>query len=236
MDTYTENCMICGEQLIYFESAQKLNCYICGKEFDSNNTCEDGHFVCDACHSEQGLLSIAKQALSNDSKNPIEIAIEMMQDSSINMHGPEHHYLVSASLLVAYKNAGGDIDFENSLQKTLERAKNVPGGICGMWGSCGAGIASGIFISVITGATPVSEKEWSLANEMTSKSLDIISKNGGPRCCKRNSFLAISKATAFVKDIFDITLEMPEKVICDFYPRNIQCRKADCLYYPTVKK
>lgn len=27
-----------------------------------------------------------------------------------HMHGPEHHIMVGAALLTAYKNAGGDID------------------------------------------------------------------------------------------------------------------------------
>ena len=199
-----------------------------------NVLCKDGHYVCDACHAQKGLLYITHYTSATDSKNPIAIATEIMKNPAINMHGPEHHYLTAASLLAAYKNAGGETDFHKSLHNILQRAKNVPGGICGMWGSCGAGIATGIFISVITGATPLSVKEWSLANEMTSKSLAVISENGGPRCCKRNSYLAILQAAKFINERFNVAMEVPERIICEFSHRNDQCKKSDCLFYSDI--
>ena len=120
-----------------------------------------------------------------------------------------------------------------ALQNAWQRAKNVPGGVCGLWGSCGAGIATGIFISIITGATPLSIAEWSLANQMTAQSLSAISMHGGPRCCKRNSMLAIHQAAALTKAAFGIAMDLPEQVKCEFFHRNGQCREHDCLYYPT---
>ena len=194
--------------------------------------CEDGHFVCDACHAEKGVLAVTIHMKGTSSKNPIEIATAIMKNSSINMHGPEHHYLVPASLLTAYKNAGGEICLDTALQTARQRSQKVPGGTCGLWGSCGAGIATGIFISIITGATPLSEKEWSLANLMTSKSLAIISENGGPRCCKRNTYLAIFQSVAFVKEYFGIAMELPERAVCEFSHRNKQCKGKDCLFTP----
>ena len=231
MVSYTENCMICGKHLVYSESSQDVHCHICGAQYDSNVTCQDGHYICDACHAEKGILTITVRTSGICSRNPVIITTEIMKNPNINMHGPEHHYLVVAALLAAYKNAGATIDFKKALQNAYQRAKKVPGGICGMWGSCGAGIATGIFISVLTGATPLSEKEWSLANQMTSKCLAVISEHGGPRCCKRNTYLAIFQAAAFVKEQFDIIMELPEQVVCEFSHRNKQCRKARCLFY-----
>ena len=234
MDKHAEDCMICGKPLVYFESAKKAKCYICGETFDTNVVCEDEHYVCDACHAEDALLAITLYAQKTQSTNPMEIAIEMMKDPAVNMHGPEHHYLVPAALLTAYKNAGVMIAFDKALQDILQRSKNVPGGICGMWGSCGAAVGTGIFFSVITGATPLSGKEWSLANKMTSDSLAVISENGGPRCCKRNSFLAINQSVISLKEQFDFALELPEKITCEFSGRNKQCRGEDCLYYVSL--
>ena len=231
MEYYTEGCLICGEPLVYFEPPQSVVCHICGKPFKTNSFCKAGHFVCDDCHSKKGKMYITQYAIETLSLNPIEIATEMMKYPAINMHGPEHHYLVAASLLAAYKNAGVSVDIEEDLQKILQRAENVPGGICGMWGSCGAAISTGIFISVITGATPLSEKEWSYANKMTSNSLNIISENGGPRCCKRNSYIAIKLAVEFIKELFNISLELPEQIVCNFSYRNDQCRLTDCLFF-----
>ena len=236
MPAYTENCFICASQLVYFEFAKEINCSLCGVQHKTNATCQAGHYVCDACHSEKGVLSITRSANETRSQNPVAIAAEMMKNTNINMHGPEHHYLVAAALLAAYKNAGGKIDLNKSLQKAAQRAKNVPGGICGMWGSCGAGIATGIFISVVTNATPLSKKEWSLANLMTSKCLAIIAENGGPRCCKRNTYLAVCQSAAFVKEQFAVDMELPEHIICEFSHRNSQCKGNSCLFKSPERK
>jgi len=225
-------CLICGKDLTYFNSSQKLKCSICGEMFETNAACKNEHFVCDKCHSQPGILSVTVAALTADSKNPITIALGMMGGKSINMHGPEHHYLIAAALLSAYRNSGGDIDLEKALMTARQRSGNVPGGICGMWGACGAGIGAGIFISVITGATPLSVEEWSQANTATSRSLNIIAQNGGPRCCKRNVWLSIMSAVDYTSEITGVKMEKPEKIQCSFYPNNPTCKKRKCLYYP----
>lgn len=232
MEKHSENCMVCGKPLVYSTVEQAVHCYVCGLSNATNTLCEDAHFVCDACHAEKGILAITLCTKENPSKNPIEIATGIMKNPDINMHGPEHHYLVPASLLAAYKNAGGEICLDTALQTARQRSQKVPGGICGLWGSCGAGIGTGIFISVITGATPLSGKEWSLANLMTSKSLATISENGGPRCCKRNTYLAISQSAAFVRKHFGVAMELPERIVCESSHRNNQCRGNNCLFSP----
>lgn len=181
---------------------------------------------------EEKFKIITDIALKTKDKNPMNIAIEMMKSNLINIHGPEHHYLVVASLLSAYSNCVKNINLEEMLKIAEQRAKNVPGAICGMWGSCGAGIASGIFISIITGANYLSKEEWSKANKMTSLSLDNISKNGGPRCCKRDSYLAIQSAVQYVKDVFKVEMECPKDTICQFYSKNPTCKLSDCIFHP----
>jgi len=97
------------------------------------------------------------------------------------MHGPEHHVMVGAALLTAYKNAGGEIDLSKALQEIHSRGKAVPGGVCGFWGACGAGISTGQFVSIITGSTPLSVESWGWSNQMTAKALDCIGKEIGRR-------------------------------------------------------
>ena len=41
---------------------------------------------------------------------------ELMECAICHMHGPEHHVMVGAALLTAYKNAGGKIDLEPCLR------------------------------------------------------------------------------------------------------------------------
>ena len=77
-----------------------------------------------------------------------------------HMHGPEHHVMVGAALLTAYKNAGGDLDLPKALQEMYSRGKAVPGGACGFWGACGAGISAGQFVSIATSSTPLAVEPW----------------------------------------------------------------------------
>lgn len=52
--------------------------------------------------------------------------MEIMEDPYIYMHGPEHHILVGAALLTAYKNCGGELDFPAALAEMKEREAGTP--------------------------------------------------------------------------------------------------------------
>ncbi len=190
-------CLVCGSLLVYFETEKEMECVFCHKKESSKTACASGHYVCNECHTK-GIDSVVDVCLKETSKNPIEIIRKLMSLTFCHMHGPEHHIMVGSALLAAYKNAGGKIDLEKALLEMQTRGKKVPGGACGFWGACGAAVSSGMFISIITGSTPLANKEWGLSNLMTSASLGAIGKVGGPRCCKRNSYLAISEAVRFV--------------------------------------
>ena len=135
--------------------------------------------------------------------------------------------MVGAALLTAYKNAGGNIDLHSTLIEMMNRGKSVPGGSCGFWGACGAGISTGMFISIISQSTPMSNEPFALSHKMTAKSLEEIGKIGGPRCCKRDSFLSIFNAIDFVKENFNITMEKPE-IVCKYSAKNNQCIGKRC--------
>ena len=104
MEKHNINCMICGEELVYSSENRELECIYCGGIYESNTSCKSGHYVCDICHSKEGIDIIYDYCLRTDKNNPIEMAIELMKNSNINMHGPEHHFLVPAVLLAAYYN------------------------------------------------------------------------------------------------------------------------------------
>ena len=176
-----------------------MKCSICGKEEESEASCEDGHFVCDECHSKRGIQVIEEGCRKTESRNPIAIMQELMENPFIYMHGPEHHVMVGMALLTAYKNSGGNIDLEKSLIEMNSRGRSVPGGACGFWGACGAGISTGMFVSIITGSTPLGKENFGLSHKMTAKALEAIGEVGGPRCCKRDSYLSILRAVDFVK-------------------------------------
>jgi len=160
----------------------------------------------------------------------MEIAVAMMKDPFVHMHGPEHHVLVGAALLAAYHNAGGRVDLDAALKELAHRGTQVPGGACGFWGCCGAAVSSGIFVSLVTGSTPMAKEAFALANRMTSAALAAIGNIGGPRCCKRDAFLSIEAALAFAKTNLGISMSFGEPYSCEFHSRNKQCIGLSCPY------
>ena len=221
-----EECLICKAPLEYLNEDVEMECVICHKKELSKTRCINGHYVCNECHIK-GIDSIFGICLTATSKNPIEIIQEMMKLPFCHMHGPEHHIMVGAALLTAYKNAGGEIELPNALIEMKNRGQSVPGGACGFSGACGAGISSGIFISIISEATPLATKPFGLANRMTAKSLEAIGIVGGPRCCKRDSFLSILSAIDFVKKYFSIEMDKTD-IVCSFSAMNNQCIGKRC--------
>ena len=225
----TEECLICGAPLVYTQTDALMECAVCHKKAYSKTACEKGHYVCDECHTG-GMDALMGVCLASRSKNPIEIIRQLMALPSCHMHGPEHHIMVGAALLTAYKNAGGKIDLEKSLVEMQTRGTQVPGGACGFWGACGAGISTGIFLSIVTGATPLKNKEWGLSNQMTSEALGAIAAHGGPRCCKRNSYTAIKYAVAFAKIHLGVVMEL-DAIQCTHSGENNQCIKERCPFH-----
>ncbi len=228
-----EECLICKAPLTYLEKDELMEGALCHKKELTKTCCKKGHYVCDDCHTK-GMDSIFAICLAEKSKNPAEIVRKMMDLPFCHMHGPEHHVMVGSALLTAYKNAGGDIDLKEALLEMQSRGRKVPGGACGFWGACGAGISSGMFVSIITKSNPLANEEWGFPNKMTSKSLDAIGKIGGPRCCKRDSYLAIKSAVEFVRENFGIAME-ESVIICKHYEKNNQCIKGRCPFYPFDK-
>ncbi len=224
-------CLVCGESIQYLEKEELMECIYCHQEFSSYAKCKDNHFVCDECHSEKGIKSILEYCMNSNSKNPIFILQEIMRLPYIYMHGPEHHVMVGAAMLTAFYNSGGEIDLQESLIEMESRGKEYPGGSCGLWGCCGAAVSVGMFLSIVTKATPLSTKSWKDVNKITATALNNIADIGGPRCCKRNSFTAVIAATKFVEENYNISLELPEEIICTFNANNEQCKRKSCPYF-----
>ena len=224
-----EECLICKAPLTYLEQDEMMECAVCRKKELSKTRCIHGHYVCSDCHT-QGMDSIFGLCMDETSADPLEILEKMMAMPFCHMHGPEHHVMVGAALLTAYRNAGGKLDLEKALKEMYSRGKAVPGGACGFWGACGAGISAGQFVSIATGSTPLAAEPWGLSNQMTARALDSIGKNGGPRCCKRDSYLSILAAIDFARE--QLGVEMTRTVpVCSHSAQNNQCIGKRCPFF-----
>jgi len=229
---HTVGCLICGRDLLYTEEPHDLACAVCGEVQSTTAACEAGHFVCDQCHSLEALDLIEQFCITTALEGPLAIACILMRYPAIRMHGPEHHFLVPASLTAAYCNHRGEPGRKGPLlRQARARAGMVRGGSCGTHGTCGAAVGTGIFVSLITGSTPLKKQEWSLANQMTARSLMVIARHGGPRCCKRDSWLAIGEAVTFLLERFGVTLPVEEAARCEFSDINRECLLEACPFY-----
>ena len=101
----TEECLICQAPLEYLVQDQPMECAVCHRKEPSKTRCVNGHYVCSDCHT-QGIDSIFGLCLSEASADPVAILRRMMAMPFCHMHGPEHHVMVGAALLTAYRNAG----------------------------------------------------------------------------------------------------------------------------------
>ena len=218
------NCLVCGKPIAYHEQAQEYTCHICGKKDMGHCSCEEGHYVCDACHRSEGVRLTNEYLMQATSKNPIELAGHMMDQDAIYPNG--------ASLLCAYANAGGSIDKEKALEELKRRSLQVPGGTCGFWGTCGAAVSAGQFWSIVSSSSPMADVAWGQCQQLTSNILGRLAEYGGPRCCKRTGFIALEESVAFARETAGITMELPETIICHWFPRNAECLRTRCPFFP----
>jgi len=229
------NCFICSGELSYTEQVALMRCEYCGDKFESSVACVNDHYICDGCHSSAGNDFIERYCIKSQEIDPVAMATQIMSHPSIKMHGPEHHYLVGAVLISAYYNITGLPERKmEKLATAKKRAGHVLGGFCGFYGTCGAAMSSGIFMSLVTGTTPLSEESWGLCILLTSRALKTIGETGGPRCCKRDSYHAITEAIPFVKENLDVELASLSHISCIFHESNKECITDRCPYYPKI--
>lgn len=229
---HRSGCAVCGEPLEYHTTLMKYNCYYCDREVESEVVCKVGHYVCDDCHRSDANDFITNACLKYQDTNPIELANQIMDDPIINIHGPEHHYLVPAVLVTCYRNYNNESHFVRAdLASLKSKMMKIPGNICGSHGGCGAILGLGAFVSHITATTPLSTSGWALVHSVTGIGLMHVSKYGGPRCCKRDSYIALLEGMNWLRENNDIELKKSEKIDCHFSEKNKECIKTKCLFY-----
>ncbi len=230
MDKMNE-CFFCNKELIHNNLSQ--TCIYCKCSEESDEVCPDQHFICSRCKEKELWSLIDDYCFSFASANPLEMAEILMKSPTFKMHCPDHHYLVPAVLLASYgKVTQKKKKLPDWLKIARNRAEKVRGGFCGTHGSCGAAVGTGIFISTITSATPLSELEWDLCNSLVGNSLLRMAQYGGPRCCKRVTYLALYEAAHFLKERLSVKLEIPDNWQCCFSHLNEeQCLKEKCPFY-----
>ena len=234
MKSTIDICDICKQKLTMVNIIEDKVCYFCKNSFQTNIYCSSDHFICDSCHVKDILDIIESFATTTDFTDPYLIADSIMTHPKFKSYGPEHHILVPVAILTALKNRSipkesGSPITDKEITEAISRGKKVPGGWCGFFGSCGAGIGAGIAISIFTDAAPSKNVGRSLANLATSHSLEKIA-DYLEHCCKRSLRISIQEALRVLHDYLSIDIEI-EMTPCNFYSENKMCEKERCNFF-----
>lgn len=223
-------CLLCKKPMS--PSSEIVACSFCENKEKADYTCPDGHYMCEDCRLASPDRLVKKVCLATQETDPMKIAVLLMKHPAIQMHGPEHHYLVSCALLAALKNLQQFNIDNTAFDNAISRGKKILLGSCGLWGVCGAAAGLGIAVSIATKATMMSDRERSLSLQATSEALSEIAKMGGPRCCKASVYTAIKTAVAFFKRKFELKFSNLEDLqSCHFKALNGECLGRKCPYW-----
>lgn len=221
------NCMVCGEELVYGAIEKEEKCHYCGILKSSSVTCKEGHFVCDACHSKEALAVIEHLCTTTQESDMLKLFYQIREHPSIPKHGPEHHSMVPAIIVTAYRNLGGTLP-PNALKTALNRGSSITGGACGFLGICGAAAGVGIAFAIILESSPMKAQARSSAQKVTHAVLGQIAQYEAARCCNREVWTALNIASSLSGEFLHVKLLAEIEVKCDQKKFNQYCYGKAC--------
>ncbi len=230
-DVPETGCLICGAPLVYLTALEEKACARCGSVKGANAVCEEGHFVCDACHVRDPKELIRTICTNTRETDMIRLLQKVRSDSRFPIHGPEHHALVPAVILATYRNLGGEIT-ESDILTGIERGLSIPGGSCGFMGICGAAVGVGIAFSIILGANPLTPKPRQAVQRVLSEIIGVLAGQEAARCCRRECFLCLREAARLSEDFLPVSLRAEEVSPCEQYRANAECSREGCPLFP----
>lgn len=225
----TRGCLVCGGEVIYLARPEAATCHYCGAIANTEVSCAD-HFVCDRCHLGDGLEVIKRICTGSDATDPFALLHLLRSHPTLAMHGQEHHAMVPGILLAVYRNNGGQLS-DDRIITGIDRGSKIPGGVCGFWGGCGAGLGVGIAFAVIIEATPLTANARQQAQKITARVMDKLAETKGARCCRRESLGALQEAAAIADEIFGISMPIKDERACDQSELNRECIRKACRFW-----
>lgn len=164
--------------------------------------------------------------------DPTALLEHLMAAEACEPFGPVHHSLVGASLLTCAWPAAGSGELADALDELASRASCVPGAACARWGVCGAAASSGMAFAILAGNAPLKAEGWSEGQLMVADILEQIARAGSPRCCKRDSRIAVKAAIPWLNEKLGCKLELGcKRPACSVSAKNSMCLGGACPYF-----
>lgn len=225
---FSSGCMVCGAALHYLSSDKTMDCSYCQKSFIGSAVCEDGHFVCDSCHSANALQVIEDICLGSRETDLLKLFDRIHSHPTIPLHGPQYHALVPGVILAVYRNMGGDVSADD-IRTGIRRGSSVAGGSCAFWGVCGAAAGVGIAFSLLLEANPLRGEVRQAVQQTTQQVLaEIAAVSSAARCCQRDCWIALKKAAELSSRLLPISLQAAERPRCGQPGLNRECAEKTC--------
>ena len=160
-----------------------------------------------------------------------------MADPRCPAFGPLHHFVVGAVLLACRRNAEAAPERQSMLREDLEemiaRSSCVPGATCARWGVCGAAASAGMAYAIVRGNEPLRKEGWQDGQLMVSDLLAKIARSGSPRCCKRDSRVAVVGAVPYFNALGGPQMsESKATPACATHAQNSVCMGSACSFFP----
>ena len=166
-----------------------------------------------------------------EGSDPAALLEHLMAQDECPAFGPVHHVLTGAALLACMRRPEG-ADLDERLELMCERGSLVPGASCAQWGVCGAAASCGMAFAIAAGNAPLRAEGWSEAQLMVAAILERIARAGAPRCCKRDTRIAVREAAAWFNRELDAGFELADTVpVCAVSDKNSACLKGSCPYH-----
>jgi len=224
-----QGCLVCGGPVDYLPRPLQATCHFCGLRTATETTCPE-HFICDTCHLEDGVAVIKHICGNSREKDLFSLLHLLRSHPALAMHGPEHHALVPGVILACYRNNGGKLN-PGAIANGIDRGSKVPGGVCGFWGGCGAGLGVGIAFAVIMESTPMTPKARQQSQEITARVMRRLSETKAARCCRRESLTALREAAAIAEENLGLTMPARDYRACAQSEANRECIRKGCPFW-----
>ncbi len=227
---FQQDCMHCGKPLVYLTEDRPEVCVFCKTQYPANAVCEDGHFVCDHCHSKDMVDVVKHICTHTDERDMIDLFNLLRRHQSFPIHGPEHHFAVPGVITAVFRNLGGNIT-DKEITTAIDRGRAVPGGACAFWGTCGAAVGAGIAFGIILKSTPLAPNARQIVQQVSEAIIHDLNQIPAARCCQREVWTTLKTAARLSQIHLPLTLKAQGSVQCRQQGRNKECIHKDCPYF-----
>ncbi len=195
----TQGCPLCDSPW-QAASGEAMVCLFCGNPEEAEFRCGNGHYVCEDCRTADPREIVVRICDRTRETDPVALWHLVTAHGAFRGHGPQFHFVLAPVLLAVLRNRGLAEIAAERVHRTIERLSEIPALSCALHGVCGAGASAGAVVSLLNGATPVSDGERRAVLRATGRAMAAIARHPGGRCCRQSALATLEATWAFLRE------------------------------------